>query len=437
MTERLDFSTEFPFDSERKMVTTVYTDKAGATCHICVKGAIERALGLRTAIKESDGRVRPLTTDDRERALKANEELTGGAMRVLCLARKDIDGPIITYRSEEIESNLIFTGLVEMIDPPRAEVKEAVETAKRTGILPLMITGDHKLTAIAIARDIGTYTDGGIAVTGAELDSMDEHAFREKVPHIKVYERVNPEHKLRVVRAWRSRGDIIAMTGDEVNDAPALKEANIGIAMGMGITGTDVTKEAADMVLVDDNFATIVSAVEEGRGIFDNIRRVVHFLLSCNIGEVLVLLVATLFGMPLPLLPVQILWTNLISDGLPALGAYSIDLYCFGSTLLHARTVAFTTLILSQKFHVFNCKSLDRSIFSVEIRNNGMLNIAVLVILLSQLLLLYVPALRNVFKLAALGSADWAIIAIASVLPLVAAEVLKFIKRRNRGAEQT
>ena len=478
--ERLDFSTEFPFDSRRKIMTTVYTEKESAASRVYVKGAIERVLELCTTITdESDGRLRPLTQEDRERVLKANEELTGSAMRVLCMAHKIIEGPAAPYRSEEIESGLTFTGLVGMIDPPRAEVKKAVEQATRAGILPLMITGDHKLTAIAIAREIGAYAEGDTAVTGAELDLMDEAAFKEELPHIRVYARVNPEHKLRVVRAWRDRGDIIAMTGDGVNDAPALKEADIGIAMG--ITGTDVTREAADMILVDDNFATIVSAVEEGRGIFDNIRRVVHFLLSCNIGEILVLLVATLLGLPLPLLPVQILWTNLVTDGLPALGlamepvekgvmeraprstktgivtgrlmwvmllqgafiaactlvAYCIDLYYFDSTLLHARTVAFTTLILSQKFHVFNCKSLDRSIFTVGLMKNRMLNLAVLTILCSQLLLLYIPALRQIFKLAPLGGADWLVVAAASVMPLVAGEIVKFVQNRSPGTDRS
>lgn len=425
--KRLHFVTEVPFDSARKMMTTVFIERETGTetdsereepiHHVYVKGAIERVLELCTHTLAPDGTLAPFGKEGREAA--------------------------------------------------------AVETAKRAGILPLMITGDHKSTAIAIAREIGAFTNSDIAITGAELDRMDGPEFVGKLERIKVYARVNPEHKLRVVRAWRERGDIIAMTGDGVNDAPALKEADIGIAMG--ITGTDVTKEAADMVLLDDNFSTIISAVEQGRGIFDNIRRVVHFLLSCNIGEVLVLLVAALVGSPLPLLPIHILWTNLVTDGLPAIGlsmekvesgvmeraprtstagivtkrlmwvmllqgafiaactlaAYWIDLYWFDSGLTHARTVAFTTLVLSQKFHAFNCRSADQSLFTIGIKSNRMLNIAVVVILASQLLLLYVPALQHIFKLAPLHASAWAVVATASVLPLVAGEITKLWVRRR------
>ncbi len=467
----LDFSSEIPFDAERKMMTTVYRDDA-KVWYAFVKGATERIMHVCTSIYEG-GKARPITEADRSAIDKATEALSKDALRVLALAYRESSTALDTHSAHELESGLTFVALAGMIDPPREEVFAAVAKAKNAGITPIMITGDHKLTAVAIAAELGFFKSGDIAVTGGELDAMDEREWKETLPKIKVYARVNPEHKLRIVQAWRARGDVIAMTGDGVNDAPALKEADIGIAMG--ITGTDVTKEAGDMVLTDDNFASIVSAVEEGRGIFDNIRRVVHFLLSCNMGEILVLLVASLAGMPLPLLPIQILWTNLVTDGLPALGlamepveagvmdrrprrkdegivtprlmwvmglqgafmaavtlgVFTYALYWAGASLPKAQTMSFTTLVFCQKFHVFNCRSTWDSIFKIGVFSNKTLNIAVVIILVSQALLIYIPYLEEVFKVVPLSLNDWIIIVAASIQPLVVMEIIKLVRSRD------
>ncbi len=462
------FLGEVPFDAERKMMTTVFTD--GEYHYAFVKGAPDRMLPLYTGILKDSGAA-PVTEADRVSITRANDEFSNSALRVLGLAFRKQKEPFNLHRVHELEQDLTFIALAGMIDPPREEVGRAVEKARTAGITPIMITGDHRATAVAIARELGIFHEGDRAVTGEELDAMSATEFQRELPRIKVYARVNPEHKLKVVKAWRGRGDIIAMTGDGVNDAPALKEADIGVAMG--ITGTDVTKEAADMVLTDDNFASIVSAVEEGRGIFDNIRRVVHFLLSCNIGEILVLLIASLTGMPLPLLPVQILWTNLVTDGLPALGlamepvdpgvmgrrpraktegivtnalvwimlvqgafialctlgVYTLELYCLNSSVIKAQTMAFTVLVFCQKFHVFNCRSAWDSVFKIGVFSNKMLNLSVLVILSTQLLLIYIPALEGIFKVVPLSAFDWVIVVAASIQPLVLMEVVKWVRK--------
>lgn len=469
------FIGEAPFDSDRKMMTVVFRDNGSGLFHAFTKGAPERVLALCSDIYAQAG-ARPMTGTDKDGALLANEEFSKGAMRVLGLAYRTSRDPLDVKSQSGLEKDLTFIGLAGMIDPPREEVFLAVEKARRAGITPVMITGDHKLTAVAIARETGLFRDGDMAVSGDELDGMTEAEFMEMLPHIKVYARVSPEHKLKVIRAWKDRGDIIAMTGDGINDAPALKEADIGIAMG--ITGTDVTKEASDMVLTDDNFASIISAVEEGRGIFDNIRKAVHFLLSCNIGEILVLLVASVAGMPLPLLPVQILWTNLVTDGLPAIGlamekvdpsvmerlprkrdegvvtrpllmvmlvqgvfialctlaVYTVELYWFNSSLIKAQTMAFTVLVFCQKFHIFNCRSMHGSVFKLGLFTNRALNAAVVFILLSQLLLVYTPWLQKIFKIEALGLVDWGIVLAASVQPLLMMEIAKRVWPMQRGA---
>ena len=472
----LTFVGEAPFDSERKMMTTVFSDDE-QLWYAFMKGAAEKVLPRCTKILGKDG-PRPITIEDREAISKADNEFSDNALRVLALAYRESDKRLDLHSLHELERDLVFTGLVGMIDPPRQEVFEAVKKARSAGITPLMITGDHKATAVAIGKALGIYRDGDAAVTGEELDRMTDAEFVKELPRIKIYARVNPEHKLKVVKAWKAQGEIIAMTGDGVNDAPALREADIGIAMG--ITGTDVTKEASDMVLTDDNFASIVSAVEEGRGIFDNIRRVVHFLLSCNIGEIFVLLVASLAGMPLPLLPVQILWTNLVTDGLPALGLamepvdsgvmkrpprgknegivtknlmwvmliqgvfiafctlapFIIEVYWFDAELIKAQTMAFTVLVFCQKFHVFNCRSAWQSVFKIGVFSNRTLNWAVLIILSSQLLLVYVPALQGVFGVVPLGLVDWAMVLFFSVQPLLLMELVKWVYPEERWRER-
>jgi Ca2+-transporting ATPase len=468
----LAFVGEAPFDSERKMMTTVFREDE-KIWYAFIKGAAEKVLPLCSKILGKDG-PRPMTEEDREAILRADNEFSNGALRVLALAYRESTERLDLHSLHLLEKELVFTGLVGMIDPPRQEVFEAVKKARSAGITPLMITGDHKATAIAIGTELGIYRDGDIAITGEELDRLSDKEFIKELPRIKIYARVNPEHKLRVVKAWKGRGETIAMTGDGVNDAPALREADIGIAMG--ITGTDVTKEASDMVLTDDNFASIVAAVEEGRGIFNNIRRVVHFLLSCNIGEILVLLVASLAGMPLPLLPIQILWTNLVTDGLPALGLameqvepdvmkrpprkksegivtknlmwvmliqgvfiglctlapFILEVYWFEADLVKAQTMAFTVLVFCQKFHVFNCRSAWKSVFKIGVFSNRTLNWAVLIILSSQLLLVYVPALQGVFGVVPLSLLDWAIVVFFSIQPLLLMELVKWVYPEER-----
>ncbi|HZX36183.1 MAG TPA: cation-translocating P-type ATPase [Thermodesulfobacteriota bacterium] len=467
------FAGEIPFDSERKLMTSVY-EKDGEY-YAFIKGAPENVLPLCDYFREGDA-LKPLVDEMRRNINATNEAFSSSGLRVLAVAYRKSLEPFDTHFHRSVEKDLVFLGLTGMMDPPRAEVIAAVEKAKAAGITPIMITGDHKLTAVAIAKEVGIFNDGDEAITGVEFEGLSADELARRLPFIKVYARVNPEHKLRIVKAWKGQGAIIAMTGDGVNDAPALKEADIGISMG--ITGTDVTREASDMVLIDDNFASIVSAVEEGRGIFNNIRKVVHFLLSCNIGEVLVLFVATLLGMPLPLLPVQILWTNLVTDGLPALGlameaidpsvmdrkprtrkegivtrrllwvmilqgvfmafctlsVFAYELYAEGASLVKAQTMAFTVLVFCQKFHVFNCRHERESVFSLGVFSNKTLNLAVFAILLTQIAIVYVPGLNTVFKIERLGITDWLIVVAASVQPLVLMEVVKGIRRRYNSA---
>jgi Ca2+-transporting ATPase len=313
------FLDEIPFDSNRKMMTIIRTK--GNKTYAFVKGAPDILLTNCSMIR-TGGQERAITTADSGSIVRNNGAMAARAMRVLGIAYRLLDKPYSSYRPEEIERNLTFAGLAAMIDPPREEVKQAVEACKSAGIKTVMITGDHRDTAIAIARQLGFFHDDSIALTGEELDALTDDELRAKVEITPVYARVSPENKLRIVRAWKGLGHVVAMTGDGVNDAPAVKEADIGVAMG--ITGTDVTKEVSDMVVTDDNFASIVSAVEEGRGIYDNIQKFIHYLLSCNVGEIMVMFVSSLIGLPVPLLPAQLLWVNLVTDGLPAL-ALGVD----------------------------------------------------------------------------------------------------------------
>ena len=396
---------EIPFDSERKKMSIVRRAEQDLTAF--TKGAPDLLLRDCSYILEG-GAERPLTPDDRDRIMKANDGYSDQALRVLAIAFRNLDQEPHSYAAETIERDLTFAGLVAMIDPPRAEVREAMAKCRTSGIRTVMITGDHKNTAVAIARELGFYAEDSRALTGEDVDGLDDTALDAAVEKVVVYARVSPEHKLRAVRAWRRKGQIVAMTGDGVNDAPAVKEADIGVAMG--ITGTDVTKEVSDMVITDDNFASIVAAVEEGRGIYDNIRKFIHYLLSCNLGEILVMFITALFGFPVPLLPIQLLWVNLVTDGLPALalGVDPVDpkimerpprkpdepvitgarawliglqgilitvcsLGAFLFVLLYeqegigrARTAALATLACSQLFHAFNCRSMKESLFKLE-----------------------------------------------------------------------
>jgi len=462
---------EIPFDSERKKMSIVRRADQDLTAF--TKGAPDLLLRDCTFLLE-DGLERPLTAADRDRIMRANDEYSNQALRVLAVAYRNLDQDPHSYAAEAIERDLTFAGLVAMIDPPRPEVREAMAKCRTSGIRTVMITGDHKNTAVAIARELGFYGTDSRALTGEEVDGLDEAALDASVDQVAVYARVSPEHKLRAVRAWRRKGEIAAMTGDGVNDAPAVKEADIGVAMG--ITGTDVTKEVSDMVITDDNFASIVAAVEEGRGIYDNIRKFIHYLLSCNLGEILVMFTAALLGFPVPLLPIQLLWVNLVTDGLPALalgidpvdpdimerpprkpdepvitgarawliglqgtliaacslGAFLFVLLYEKEGLDRARTAALATLACSQLFHSFNCRSMRESLFKLRILSNPHLVYATGLSFLLQMAIIYVPFLQPVFKTQAMSAIDLGMIMVFSSLPLWVMEVVKALNRKYR-----
>lgn len=462
------FVEEIPFDSDRKKMTIIRKDKDRVTAF--VKGAPDVLLGDCSKIEEK-GNVRALTDDDRKRILDANNDLANQALRVLAVAYRTLNGALAKYEAVAIETDLVFAGLIAMIDPPREEVKLAMKACKTAGIKTVMITGDHKNTAVAIARELGFFTKDSIALTGEELDKLGDVEFDNEVERIPVYARVSPEHKLRIVRAWRKKGEVVAMTGDGVNDAPAIKEADIGVAMG--ITGTDVTKEVSDMVITDDNFASIVAAVEEGRGIYDNIRKFVHYLLSCNAGEILVMFVSSLVGWPAPLLPIQILWVNLVTDGLPALAlgvdpvdpgvmerpprkpdesvitkdkaflmlaqgafiafcsllAFSFVLFVEKEGIARARTAAFIVLACAQLFHSFNCRNMTESLFKIGIFTNKKLILATSVSFLLQMAVVYLPFAHKVFKTEPLGLLDWILVVAISSFPLWAMELVKLARK--------
>jgi Ca2+-transporting ATPase len=458
---------EIPFDSERKAMSVIRREPKGSAV-MYTKGAPEVILA-KCVSEQRGGRLEPLTEARRRELLEINSEMASRALRVLALAYH-VEPDM--RREEYEESDLVFAGLAGMIDPPREEVKEAVRTCGQAGIRPVMITGDHPLTALAIARELGISREGDRAVTGQELDALSDDELSGAVEQIPVYARVSAEHKLRVVGAWKRRGQVVAMTGDGVNDAPAVKAADIGIAMG--VTGTDVTKEASDMVLADDNFASIVSAVEEGRGIFDNIRKVLIYLLSCNWGEILLILVATLLGWPAPLLPIQLLWINLVTDGLPALALCleppeagimqrkprppreSILSLKIGLTILfqgalvgaaalaafgiiyvmdseavgRARTTAFCVLVYAELLRAFAARSGDRTLFELGLLTNPHLLGAVVVSALLQLSIVTLPFARPVFEAATHFGWEWLLIVALALAPLSVIELSKVLRAR-------
>ena len=457
---------ELPFDSERKLMSTVHALGHGRF-RVCVKGAPDVLLG-RCALDERGRRA----------ALAANDGMAREALRVLAVAFRDMERIPARLDSETLEKDLTFLGLVGMMDPPRQEAKQAVDQCRRAGIKPVMFTGDHKLTAVAVAEELGIYTEGDLAVTGADLDFMPQELLEQDVEKFSVYARVSPEHKTRIVNAWRKKGQIVAMTGDGVNDAPALKAAHIGCAMGQA--GTDVAKEAADMILTDDNFATIVSAVAEGRGIYDNIKKAIHYLLSCNIGEILTIFTATVLGFhQMPLMPVQLLWHNLVTDALPALalgveaveegtmdrrprdageslftrsfslrlirqgamvGLLTLAAYFLGEYVLSdpgeayqaANTMAFATLTLCQLVHAFDVRSEEHSLFHIGVFSNPAMNRAFLVGLLMQLSVLCLPPLQRVFQTVDMNPVEWTVVLLLAVTPVVACEIGKWWRKKNK-----
>ncbi len=462
------FYEELPFDSDRKQMTIL---RRKEDHHVAfVKGAPDVLLA-NCAMSEENGDLIPLDKRSLEQILKANASLADNAMRVLAVAYRRFDTIPEPANVETIEKDLTFLGLIAMIDPPRPEVKLAIQECRSAGIRSVMITGDHKNTAVAIARDLGFYENDSLAYTGEELDRLTDEEFLRDVDRTVVFARVSPENKLRVVKALRYKGEIVAMTGDGVNDAPAVKEADIGVAMG--ITGTDVTKEVSEMVITDDNFASIVAAVEEGRGIYDNIRKFIHYLLSCNVGEILVMFISSIMQLPIPLLPIQILWVNLVTDGLPALAlgvdptdrkimkrsprmknepvitrgmgglilaqgsfialcsllAFYFVLFVENEGLERARTACFIVLSCSQLFHSFNCRSTHYSIFTLGFLTNTRLIWATLVSFLLQMSVVYIPVLQGIFKTEPLGLYDWLLVLAISSFPLWAMEITKLLNR--------
>ena len=477
---------EIPFDSNRKLMTTVH--KIGDKFVVYTKGGVDELLKCCVAYSKN-GEVRKDLENYMPEIQKSNKEMAENALRVLAMAYKEFNHPLTEEDMKNLESDLIFVGMVGMIDPPREEAKEAVKKCISAGIKPVMITGDHKITAMAIAKELGILKDGDEAVTGTELEEMTDDELVSRVKNISVYARVSPEHKVRIVKAWQANGEIVAMTGDGVNDAPALKKADIGCAMG--VVGTDVAKEAADVILTDDNFATVVSAVEEGRRIYDNILKAIAFLLSSNVGEIVVLFIAILitpwlantFGITQeyinylePLLPIQILWINLVTDSLPALAlAYDpaekdvmnrkpaknskgvftkglsfrviyqgimiglltlIAFICGLATnspdqmvkIDTAQTMAFAVLAFSELVHVFNVRNNKKSIFKSNPFNNKYLILATIVSAALMFIVLLVPALRSIFSIVLLPADKLAETIALIFAPILIVEIMKFFK---------
>lgn len=474
---------EIPFDSERKRMLTVHTlplangaapilRAEGAQAVAFVKGAPDIVLDYCSSVLV-DGQLCPLSYQKRQEILEANQNMACEALRVLGVAFRSLKCLPQPEDLPAIEADLVFTGLLGMIDPARPEVKEAVKLAQGAGLKSIMVTGDYRDTAVAIAREIGLLTPGGRVMTGTELERISPEELAGMVEHIDAYARVSPQHKTKIVEAFKARGHVVAMTGDGVNDAPALKRANIGVAMG--IAGTDVTKETADMVLTDDNYASIVSAIEEGRIIYSNIRKFVYYLISCNIGEILVIFLAMLAGLPIPLRPIQLLWLNLVTDGAPALAlglekgdpdimkqkprppkepvinremtigiavqavvmtaaillAFIYGLDRFPGNLRGAQTIAFATMIMSELLRAFTARSEYYSVVSLGIFSNKWMIYAVGSSFLLLLLSIYVPFLQPFFGTVPLGLTDWLVIAPLFLLASIAAEITKAVLRKT------
>jgi Ca2+-transporting ATPase len=485
---------EIPFDSTRKCMTTVHKNSNG-TMRSITKGAFDVLISKCTHVHQN-GKQMPLTKLQIERINKTNQTMTEKALRVLAVAYKDVSDNQFSKgkgsknttaeTNRSLESGLTFVGLIGMIDPPREEVADAVLTCLTAGIRPIMITGDHISTACAIAKQLGIMSNNDSAMTGAQLSQMDNETLIDQIHNYKVFARVSPEHKVRIVKAFQARGEVVAMTGDGVNDAPALKAADIGCAMG--ITGTDVAKNAADMILTDDNFATIVAAVQEGRGIYDNIKKAIHFLLSCNVGEIITIFTAILMGLPSPLLAVQLLWVNLVTDSLPAISlgvepaakdimkkkpippdkgmfadglifkiifegimigflsllAFIIGIRVYDSktvsdTLLRnastielvanitphiGRTMAFAVLSLSQLFHSFNMRS-EHSLTTIGLFSNMKLLLSFVICACLQIGVISIRPLASIFDVVPLNAAQWSVVVLLSFLPIVVVELQK------------
>lgn len=462
---------EIPFDSDRRRMSVVVEDRGALAAY--VKGAPDVIVPRCARVQKGAG-VEPLSAPERARLLREAERMAGRALRVLALAYRRVERAELQrgLRAESLEANLIFIGFACMMDPPRPEAARAIAKARRAGIATIMVTGDHPKTAEAIALELGF--EPARAVTGDEIDAMDDGELAKILEERRVFARVLPRHKLRIVRALKARGHVVAMSGDGVNDAPAVKEADIGVAMGRA--GTDVTREAASMVLADDNFATLVAAVQEGRGIYDNIRKFIRYLLACNTGEVLSMLAAALLGLPMPLLPAQILWVNLVTDGLPAIalgvdppepdvmdrpprdpkesvfagrmhlkivlrgaliGLATVAAFAAGARLApgggdplaYARTLAFSTLVASQLVYVFQCRSERRALHELGLWENPWLVLAVLASAGMHLATVYVPLLSQAFHTVRLSLSDWALVLALSSWSQLAESILVKARR--------
>jgi len=470
---------ERAFDSDRKMMSTLHEKDGGYVVY--TKGAVDNLILKCRYVAEHGGLI-PLTDTHKHLLFQAVEEMSGAALRTLAVAYKISDHRI---PPDQMEENLAMIGIVGMMDPPRDEVKPSIRVAREAGISTVMITGDHKNTAIAIARELGIAEDISQAVTGTDLDAMSEEELENRISDYRVFARVSPEHKVNIVKALKAKGNIVSMTGDGVNDAPSLSAADIGVAMG--ITGTDVAKNAADMILADDNFATIIRAIEQGRNIYNNIKKSVVFLLASNVGEVVAMLVAIVAGMPVPLIATQLLWINLVTDSLPAIalgmdpgnpdvmretprsagenffshgagkkvlftgtliGLLTITAFWLGYDRLgfspfssgvsaevheYARTMAFLTLIACQLIYSLSFKHEHLSVFKTGLFSNRYLVWAIVIGFGLQLVVIFVPFLREAFRLRMINGEDWLIVAGLGVLPLVASEVRKFFYRLSKG----
>jgi Ca2+-transporting ATPase len=449
---------EIPFEAERKLMTVVYR-QSNKKLTAYTKGAPEVLLDVCTHYYQR-GRLIPLNRKDKEKFFKLNNDLAGQALRVLALAYRELSQDLVEFSAPVVEQKLIFLGLAASIDPPRLSAVTAVKKCRQAGIKVIMITGDHLITAKAIAKELDLDKPESQALTGSALEAMSDEELNRTVKTVSVFARVSPKHKLRIVQSLKKAGEVVAMTGDGVNDAPAIKEANIGIAMGQ--KGTDVAREAAAMVLTDDDFTSIVAAVEEGRGVYANIRKFIRYLLSCNTGEVLVMFLALLSGLPLPLVPIQILWMNLVTDGLPAMalgveppeknimhrpprqpeesifaqgmggqilssgffiGLGTLLIFAFylreSGNLTLARTIAFCTLVFFQLFYVFTCRTEDYTLKWSNLFANSLLVMAVLFSLLLQIMVIYLPFLQRVFHTTPLNLEHWVVITLTALtLPL-------------------
>ena len=479
---------ENPFDSDRKLMSTL-NEEGDGKYRVHTKGAIDNIL-VRADKILLDGKIVALTEEMKEKILKAATEMSDDALRVLGVAFKDVDTVI---DPEEMEKELVVVGIVGMIDPPRTEVKDSITEAKNAGITPIMITGDHKNTAVAIAKELGIAENISQSLTGAEIDELSDKEFSENIGKYKVFARVSPEHKVKIVRAFKQKGNIVSMTGDGVNDAPSLKFADIGVAMG--ITGTDVSKGASDMILTDDNFTTIVHAIEEGRNIYNNIKKTIIFLLSCNLGEIICIFLSTLLNWDLPLVATQLLWVNLVTDTLPAL-ALGIDpgdkdvmkrlprnpkesffsesagiraviggtliglltLMAFyigiseagmignlgqleamakagneaaGHALTQGRTMAFIVLTVSQLFYSLTMRNSQKTIFEIGIFKNRYLIYSIVIGIVLQIGLTSFAPIAQIFKVTSISFGNWDVVLIFALIPFAVNEVIKLVSRRK------